>query len=162
MTTSTPDDDRQKGPIILGASRQMSLTQAVAYWKGRAEMAERRNLLNPEGSEYVAELEARLEELERERDEWMHGARLSAARNVFAEARLDRQQAVIEAAREHLDAMGQYKSKYAPGPPPWPIPTGSVADTSRRLHDALADLGQNRTENGTDLDALATLTKEDR
>jgi hypothetical protein len=29
-------------------------------------MAERRNLLNPEGTEYVAELEARLEELERE------------------------------------------------------------------------------------------------
>ena len=50
----------------LGASRQMSLTQAVAYWKDRAEMAERRNLLNPEGTEYVAELEARLEELERE------------------------------------------------------------------------------------------------
>jgi uncharacterized protein YPO0396 len=39
----------------------MSLTQAVAYWKGRAEMAERRNLLNPEGTEHVAGLEARLE-----------------------------------------------------------------------------------------------------
>jgi hypothetical protein len=48
----------------LGASHQMSLTQAVAYWKGRAEMAERRNLLNPEGSEYVAELEARVAQLE--------------------------------------------------------------------------------------------------
>ena len=48
--------------------------------------------------------EARLEELERERDEWMHGARLSAARNVFAEARLDRQQAVIEAAQECVSA----------------------------------------------------------
>ena len=51
--------------------------------------------------------EARLEELERERDEWMHGARLSAARNVFAEARLDRQQAVIEAAHVLREA-GQY------------------------------------------------------
>ena len=91
-STSTPDDDRVGAMAEkLGASRQMSLTQAVAYWKDRAEMAERRNLLNPEGCEYVAELEARLE----------------------------RQQAVIEAQNERLRQATELLEEFANGLHPW-------------------------------------------
>ena len=73
-STSTPDDDRVGAMAEkLGASRQMSLTQAVAYWKDRAEMAERRNL--------DGELEADTE--------------IAALKD-----QLQRQQAVIEAAQE--------------------------------------------------------------
>ena len=69
---------RDKGAVVplpyteLGASHQMSLTQAIAYWKGQAEMAERRNL--------DGELEADTE--------------IAALKD-----QLQRRQAVIEAAR---------------------------------------------------------------
>jgi len=137
----------------LGASRQMSLTQAVAYWKDRAEMAERRNLLNPEGSEYVAELEARLEELERERDEaceqvmqhqvsgdyemgqyYHKELAMMPIINLRARLQRQRQQAVIEAAQVMVDNHRERKH--------W---------TARSIVELEAVAR-----------ALATLTKEDR
>jgi len=92
----------------------MSLTQAVAYWKDRAEMAERRNLLNPEGTEYVAELEARLE----------------------------RQQAVIEAAQRFMDAADLSRAVIPEPPSEWRTDFYAYHDARHDLYQALATLTQ--------------------